>query len=103
MINIITGVPKPVSIEGTIFEGTFESFTEINDWIQSFSKHRKTRSADVSIWYNETQEFKIVTLEGEMTVNPGDFVVRGLAGEFYPIKPEIYAMKYNVVKVSGFQ
>ncbi|WP_409186687.1 DUF6011 domain-containing protein [Amycolatopsis sp. VS8301801F10] len=39
--------------------------------------------------------FKIHTLEGDMAVNPGDWVIRGVHGEFYPCKPDIFAETYE--------
>lgn len=32
-----------------------------------------------------------------MTANPGDYIIRGLRGELYPCKPDIFAMKYEAV------
>jgi hypothetical protein len=40
---------------------------------------------------------EIRTLEGLMTANPGDYIIRGLRGELYPCKPDIFAMKYEAV------
>ena len=37
----------------------------------------------------------IPTLEGEMTAQKGDFVIRGIKGEFYPCKPDIFALTYE--------
>jgi hypothetical protein len=37
----------------------------------------------------------IPTLEGPMTANPGDYVIRGVQGEFYPCKPNIFAETYE--------
>ena len=37
----------------------------------------------------------IPTLEGLMTVSKGDFVIKGVAGELYPCKPEIFALTYD--------
>jgi len=39
----------------------------------------------------------IDTLEGEMQCNVGDWVIRGVVGEFYPCKPEIFAATYDEV------
>ncbi|QBI98801.1 hypothetical protein SEA_BOBBY_171 [Mycobacterium phage Bobby] len=39
--------------------------------------------------------FEIVTLEGDMEVSPFDFVIRGVSGEFYPCKPDIFALTYE--------
>jgi hypothetical protein len=42
---------------------------------------------------------EIETLEGVMRANAGDFIIRGVNGEFYPCKPDIFAKTYE--EVSG--
>lgn len=37
----------------------------------------------------------IPTLEGEMRADPGDWIVRGVKGEFYPVKPDIFEETYE--------
>lgn len=39
----------------------------------------------------------IPTLEGDMRANPGDWIIRGVASEFYPCKPDIFAATYEAV------
>lgn len=39
----------------------------------------------------------IKTLEGTMRADPGDFIIRGIKGEFYPCKPDIFAATYEAV------
>lgn len=39
----------------------------------------------------------IKTLEGDMKAMPGDYVIRGVNGEFYPCKPDIFAKTYEEV------
>lgn len=41
---------------------------------------------------------EIKTLEGKMKVSPGDFVIKGIKGEFYPCKPDIFEATYEEVK-----
>jgi hypothetical protein len=43
--------------------------------------------------------FYIVTLEGDMLVSQGDWVIKGVAGEFYPCKPDIFDATYEEVKL----
>ena len=38
---------------------------------------------------------RIATLEGVMTAQPGDWVIRGVKGEIYPCKPDIFAATYE--------
>lgn len=39
----------------------------------------------------------IETLEGSMTASPGDWIIKGVAGEFYPCKPDIFEATYERV------
>ena len=41
---------------------------------------------------------KIKSLEGDMTASEGDYIIKGLRGEFYPCKPDIFKKTYEVVK-----
>ena len=45
-----------------------------------------------------TGKLMIGTIEGQMFVSPGDYVIRGVAGEFYPCKPDIFDATYEPVK-----
>ena len=46
-------------------------------------------------------ELHIPTLEGAMTASPGDWIIRGVQGEFYPCKPDIFAETYEPVEVKS--
>jgi len=37
------------------------------------------------------------SLEGTMTAQPGDWIIRGVKGELYPCKPDIFAATYEAV------
>ena len=43
-------------------------------------------------------ELAIKTLEGVMTARPGDFIIKGVKGEFYPCKPDIFEATYEAVE-----
>lgn len=40
----------------------------------------------------------IGTLEGEMMAGPGDWIIRGVKGEIYPCKPDIFAATYEAAE-----
>lgn len=40
----------------------------------------------------------ISTLEGVMIASPGDWIIKGIKGEFYPCKPDIFEQTYEEVK-----
>lgn len=44
---------------------------------------------------NEMINIFIPTLEGEMRADRKDFIIKGVAGEFYPCKPEIFEATYE--------
>jgi hypothetical protein len=83
---------KPVTIEARQATGSPESNREIIDWTRG---SRTPASMDdhpergPSLW--------IATLEGAHWVTPGDWIIQGVAGEFYPCKPEIFAATYEAV------
>lgn len=41
---------------------------------------------------------RIKTLEGDMYSSPGDYIVKGIKGEFYPVKPNIFEKSYEKVE-----
>ena len=45
-----------------------------------------------------SKSFIITTLEGDYAVSNGDFVIRGVAGEFYPCKPDIFENTYELAE-----
>ncbi|MEO6709812.1 MAG: hypothetical protein ABIP42_09535 [Planctomycetota bacterium] len=40
----------------------------------------------------------IATMEGRMNASPGDWIIKGVKGEFYPCKPEIFEATYEAVE-----
>ena len=39
----------------------------------------------------------VIALEGLMNVSEGDWIVKGVAGEFYPVRPDIFEQTYEVI------
>jgi hypothetical protein len=76
---------KPVIIEAVQWTG--ENQFEIMDFCNSCYL---TSSGTVRDLY-------IDTLEGDMLANVGDYIIKGVAGEFYACKPEIFALTYENV------
>lgn len=64
----------------------------------------ETNSLEVYNWINTDQAskcgsvVKIETLEGTMTANVGDWIIRGVKGEYYPCKPDIFEATYEKVE-----
>ena len=80
---------KPVVIEAVEWNGANNLITE------TFMKDCK----DAYIDYSNKQlgEVVIPTLEGVMRANVGDYIIKGVNGEFYPCKPDIFHKTYEKV------
>lgn len=80
----------PVVIEARRTDGTPESNRDIIDW---------TRGSATPAHMDDHPErgrcLSINTLEGAHWVSPGDWVIRGVEGEFYPCAPEIFEATYE--------
>ena len=46
----------------------------------------------------EERSLSIPTLEGDMIASMGDWIIQGVMGEFYPCKPDIFEMTYEVAE-----
>ena len=49
------------------------------------------------------QWIEIETLEGTMKANYGDWIIRGIGGEFYPCKPDIFKQTYDLFSEDSAQ
>lgn len=77
---------KPIIIEAVQYDGSEKSFEEINTF------------TDYSIENPEGDTLYIPTLEGNMLISKGDWIIKGVKGEFYPCKPDIFKETYDEVK-----
>jgi hypothetical protein len=79
---------KPVVIEAVQWDGT--NVAEIREHFGAFLG-----------WTFGAQEgIKIETLEGVHFASKGDYVIKGVKGEFYPCKPDIFQMTYDLETVA---
>lgn len=90
---------NPVEIQAMHWDGTRAGMEAICEWVNGYDDG----SDDATIAYNYTtstdvRDVFISTLEGDMRVSDGDFVIRGVQGEFYPCKPDIFAATYEPVQ-----
>ena len=83
---------KPVEIEARQYDGEVVANHPIAVWIRENGGHYTWTPGD-----GGPQHLAIVTLEGEMIVSAGDYVIQGVQGEFYPCKPDIFAATYEEV------
>jgi hypothetical protein len=74
---------KAVVIEAFRFDGTVIS---ADQW-----------ERDEPMWFRRTLDtnLSIRTLEGDMIVREGDWIIKGVNGEFYPCKPDIFEKTYE--------
>jgi hypothetical protein len=81
---------KPVVIEAIQWDGTWENHFDIIDFCQG----KAFVSSDLDF---KRDYLYISTLEGNHLVTPNDFIIKGVKGEFYPVKPDIFELTYEQV------
>ena len=86
---------KPVVIDAIQWDGTEDLALEIAA-IGGFEGMLDYKTGAFGGLYIET-------LEGRMQVSPNDYVIKGVKGEFYPCKPDIFEMTYDKVEESTFK
>jgi hypothetical protein len=95
---------KPVEIEFMLWGGGAAAATPIIDWVRENGGTAGYDDGDplaidpVDGVQGIPEHMTIRTLEGNMRALPGDRIVRGLIGEFYPIKPAAYDLNYDTIQ-----
>lgn len=84
---------KPVVIEAELYTG------ENNYQIQRWSNGAAIPSPVLEPGPGNPKGsyLQIKTLEGVMIANPGDYIIKGIKGEYYPCKPDIFEATYEAV------
>ena len=80
---------KPVVIEAIQWDGTERNANIILEWMDL--------PPNAAGYSGTLSEIIIATLEGMMSASPKDYIIRGVAGEFYPCKPDIFEASYENV------
>ena len=80
---ILTVRKKPVVVEAVQWTG--KNWDELVEWCPYGLSSVRTDIINVD------------TLEGSMFCNIGDYIIKGVAGEYYPCKAEIFKKTYEIV------
>lgn len=98
---------RPVVVDAVEWEGGAEKASQVIDWALYFGgtiRYREGEFAYVGLHFDGKQmtteewvpeHLSIDTLEGTMKASAGDFIIRGVKGEFYPCKPDIFHETYE--------
>lgn len=80
---------KPVVIEAYKYQAELGN-NRLMNWL---AQHK----VNISDWSFHDGEVVIATLEGNMKVSDGDFIIIGVKGEVYPCKPDIFEATYEEI------
>jgi hypothetical protein len=83
---------KPVVIEAFRVAAGIHDAEAMPEW-----GLEAVKTGVLSAHLHQRESFAIKTLEGTMIANPGDWIIRGVKGELYPCKPDIFAVTYESV------
>jgi hypothetical protein len=78
---------KPVVIQAWVWDESKVTFNKIGCTMMACAGHRDTPDLMLNL--------RIETLEGSMRVNKGDYIIKGVKGEYYPCKPDIFKLTYD--------
>lgn len=78
-------VKKPVTVDAIQYNGS--NIQELKDF-----------AGDALIYHEETDIVEVMTLEGPVTASKEEYIIKGVKGEFYPCKPDIFMMTYEPAK-----
>lgn len=95
---------KPVVVEA--FQMTLANWRAVHDWpAWLLAAWRKNRGSPGSFYFKregwETDDGGspyLATLEGQHQVTWDDWIIRGVQGELYPCKPDVFALTYEEVE-----
>ena len=90
---------KPVVIEAFQYDGDFinrDGEYYVPQWAVIALKDQTMRY--VAIDDSPPWELIIDTLEGNLHVSVNDYIIKGVQGELYPCKPDIFELTYEVVE-----
>jgi len=93
-IKIGKAVKKPVKVEFIIWKG--DNLKEIIAFTGLHDSAKKWSWKDYEQVVKENG-LKIFTLEGNHLASIGDYIIKGIAGEFYPCKPDIFKETYEEI------
>jgi hypothetical protein len=93
---------KPVTIEAIQLQANHKSIKEVEEFIEGNPLRLETSTShDKFDDYCSNMISKghrlINTLEGKMKANFGDWIIKGVNGEFYPCKPDVFEKTYELV------
>lgn len=85
---------KPVEVE--VIQWTGKNLREVIDFA---GQHPSAQQWTWEEYERQVEEkgLKIFTLEGPMMASVGDYIIKGVKGEFYPCKPDIFKATYEPV------
>ncbi|WP_202988175.1 hypothetical protein [Pseudomonas typographi] len=87
---------KPVVIDAVLWTG--KNLQEVIAFIDGPPDVRSTHAGEKWEDYERivaAHGLKIYTLEGKMSASVGDWIIKGVKGELYPCKPDIFEMTYE--------
>lgn len=94
---------KPVVIEAVLWDGSIETTKKVLSFLG-----RPLQDSEMNAYNLEQfvvnlrmEGILIATLEGNMKASVGDYIIKGIKGEFYPCKPEVFLASYEPAMVEG--
>ena len=90
---------KPVIIEAMQIKNDYESIVNAVEFVEKIGMETSIIGTNVTVKaIKENGGLSIETLEGNMKASFGDYIIKGIKGEFHPIKEDIFRETYEKVE-----
>lgn len=97
---------KPVEIEAVLYNGNHDTgfmgvmgahFVDFPKWLEESQIPYSFDKPSEGKWMVVETGIMIGTLEGHHIGSPGDYIIKGIVGEIYPCKPDIFHNSYQMI------
>lgn len=94
---------KPVIIEAIQYinnpENEIDNLKELRNFVGNtlYTEYKRV-NLNNNKYEKYERKIKIKTLEGDMIISNGDYIIKGIHGEFYPCKEDIFNSTYELVE-----
>lgn len=92
---------RPVVIDAVLWDGSTDAMQIVCGWVKDYWQDKLDQAATevhnngVVVMQSDTMALELPTLEGILTGQRGDYIIKGVAGEVYACKPEIFDKTYE--------
>ena len=93
---------KPVIIDAIQLNDEYNSICNAIEFVENIDMSTSIIGRNICVKDVQKEKGLIIhTLEGDMKASFGDYIIKGVNGEFYPCKPDVFEKTYELVLIKS--